>query len=142
MKNKIFNVIIFVAAVTLLSVLALYVKVGVTADSVAVLKTTGMTCGNCSSKITRALETLKGVAVTEVDIEGGWVVVGYDTKAVKPEVLVGKVNGAGFGSNVHVVLTPEQFKQLTGRAIGKKASPSGGCGGCGTSGGCGTKKQS
>jgi len=142
MKNKIFNVIIFVAAVTLLSVLALYVKVGVTADSVAVLKTTGMTCGSCSSKITRALETLKGVAVTEVDIEGGWVVVGYDTKAVKPEVLVGKVNGAGFGSNVHVVLTPEQFKQLTGRAIGKKASPSGGCGGCGTSGGCGTKKQS
>jgi len=142
MKNKIFNVIIFVAAVTLLSVLALYVKVGVTADSVAVLKTTGMTCGSCSSKITRALETLKGVAVTEVDIEGGWVVVGYDTKAVKPEVLVGKVNGAGFGSNVHVVLTPEQFKQITGRAIGKKASPSGGCGGCGTSGGCGTKKQS
>jgi len=142
MKNKIFNVIIFVAAVTLLSVLALYVKVGVTADSVAVLKTTGMTCGSCSSKITRALETLKGVAVTEVDIEGGWVVVGYDTKAVKPEVLAGKVNGAGFGSNVHVVLTPEQFKQLTGRAIGKKASPSGGCGGCGTSGGCGTKKQS
>jgi len=142
MKNKIFNVFIFVAAVTLLSVLALYVKVGVTADSVAVLKTTGMTCGSCSSKITRALETLKGVAVTEVDIEGGWVVVGYDTKAVKPEVLAGKVNGAGFGSNVHVVLTPEQFKQLTGRAIGKKASPSGGCGGCGTSGGCGTKKQS
>jgi len=142
MKNKIFNVIIFVAAVTLLSVLALYVKVGVTADSVAVLKTTGMTCGSCSSKITRALETLKGVAVTEVDIEGGWVVVGYDTKAVKPEVLVGKVNGAGFGSNVHVVLTPEQFKQITGRDIGKKASPSGGCGGCGTSGGCGTKKQS
>ena len=142
MKNKIFNVIIFVAAVTLLSVLALYVKVGVTADSVAVLKTTGMTCGSCSSKITRALETLKGVAVTEVDIEGGWVVVGYDAKAVKPEVLVGKVNGAGFGSNVHVVLTPEQFKQITGRAIGKKASPSRGCGGCGTSGGCGTKKQS
>jgi len=142
MKNKIFNVIIFVAAVTLLSVLALYVKVGVTADSVAVLKTTGMTCGSCSSKITRALETLKGVAVTEVDIEGGWVVVGYDTKAVKPEVLAGKVNGAGFGSNVHVVLTPEQFKQLTGRAIGKKVLPSGGCSGCGTSGGCGTKKQS
>jgi len=142
MKNRIINVVVLVSAVTLLSVLAFYVKVGVTADSVAVLKTTGMTCGSCSSKITKALEALKGVAITEVDVEGGWVVVGYDTKTIKPETLAEKVNGAGFGSNVHRVLTPEQFKQITGRDIGKQASPSGGCGGCGSNGGCGTKKQS
>jgi copper chaperone CopZ len=83
---------------------------------------------------------LKGVAVTEVDVEGGWVVVGYDSNAVKPEVLVEKVNGAGFGSKVQNVLTPEQFKQITGRYIGMKTSASGGCGGCGANGGCGTKK--
>jgi hypothetical protein len=40
------------------------------------------------------------------------------------------------------VLTPEQFKKSTGRDIGTRADPSGGCGGCGTNGGCGTKKQS
>lgn len=141
MKSRMSNVIILVAAVTLLSVLAFYVRIGATADSVAVLRTTGMTCSSCSSKITKALEALKGVAVTEVDVEGGWVVVGYDTKTVKPEVLAEKVCGAGFGSNVHVVLTPEQYKQITGRDIGKKAASSGGCGGCGTNGGCGTKKQ-
>ncbi len=140
MKNKTINVMILVAAVTLLSVLAFHVRVGATADSVAVLRTTGMTCGSCSSKISKALETLKGVAVTEVDVEGGWVIVGYDTETVKPEVLAEKVSGAGFGSNVHQVLTPAQFKQITGRDIGGNSLPSKGCGGCGPKGGCGTNK--
>jgi hypothetical protein len=70
MKNRIFNAAILISAVTLLSVLAFHVRTGATADSVAVLKTTGMTCGSCSSKITKALETVKGVSVTEVDVEG------------------------------------------------------------------------
>ncbi len=142
MKNRIVNVLILASAVILLSVLAFYVRIGATADSVAVLRTTGMTCGSCSSKITKTLETLKGVAVTEVDVEGGWVVVGYDTKTVKPDALAAQVSSSGFGSAVHMVLTPEQFKQITGRDIGKNATPSGGCGGCGPKGGCGTNKQS
>jgi copper chaperone CopZ len=141
MKNRIVNVVILVSVVTLLSVLAFYVKLGATADSVAVLRTTGMTCGSCSTKITKALEALKGVAITEVDIEGGWVIVGYDKKIVKPEALAEKVNGAGFGSNVHVVLTPERFKQVTGRNIGTKATSNSGCCG-GKGGGCGSNKNS
>lgn len=141
-SKKISTSLLVIGVITVLVVLAFRISVGATADSVAVLKTTGMTCGSCSSKITKALESLKGVAVTEVDVEGGWVVVGYDTKDVKPESLAEKVNGAGFGSKVHIVLTPEQFKQLTGRDIGNKASTSGGCGGCGTKGGCGSNKQS
>ncbi len=141
MKNKILNIVIVLIAVIFLAILAINVRIGATADSVAILRTTGMTCGSCSSRITKALETLKGVAATEVDVEGGWVVVGYDTETVKPEALAEKVSGAGFGSNVHQVLTPEQFKQITGRDIGKNASPSGGCGGCGTKGGgCGSGK--
>lgn len=139
MKNRIINVMIVVAAVTLLSVLALYARIGATANSVAILETTGMTCGSCSSKISRELESLQGVAVTEVDVEGGWVIVGYDTKTVKPETLAEKVRGAGFGSNVYQILTPEQFKQITGRDIGKKAASSSGCCG-GKGGGCGSNK--
>lgn len=140
MKKKIANAAVLIASVTLLAVLAFYVRVGSTADSVAVLKTTGMTCGSCSSKITTALESVKGVAGTEVDIEGGWVIVGYDTKSVKPESLAEKVNVAGYGSKVHVVLTPEQYKQMTGADFGKKPVLSG-CGGCGSGGGCGAKRQ-
>lgn len=140
-KSIIVNGIIIIVTVTILSVLGFYVTVGATADSVAVLRTTGMTCGSCSSKITKALESLKGVAVTEVDVEGGWVVVGYDTKTVKPDALAAQVTSTGFGSNVQMVLTPEQFKQVTGRDIGAKVIPSSGCCG-GKGGGCGTNKKS
>jgi periplasmic mercuric ion binding protein len=140
--SSIINSIIITVAAVFLVTLAFHVRTGTTADSVAVLKTTGMTCGSCSSRITAALEAQKGVAVTEVDLEGGWVIVGYDTKSVTPRTLAEKVSGTGFGSNVHQVLTPEQFKKMTGRDIGKNASPSGGCGGCGTKGGCGSNKNS
>lgn len=139
--KKISTSLLAITAFTFLVVLAFHVRVGATADAIAVLKTTGMTCGSCSSKISKSLETLKGVAVTEVDVEGGWVIVGYDTKTVKPESLAAKVTGAGFGSNVHVVLTPDQFKQITGRDIGVKADPASGCCG-GKGGGCGTNKKS
>jgi mercuric ion binding protein len=141
MKKKVVNGVFIITVITILSVLAVFVRIGATADSIAVLKTTGMTCGSCSSKITKALESLKGVAATEVDVEGGWVVVGYDTKDVKPESLAEKIIGVGFGSKVHVVLTPDQFKQLTGRDIGKKDTQSSGCCG-GKGGGCGSNKKS
>jgi copper chaperone CopZ len=140
-RSIITGILVTTAAVFLVT-LAMHVRIGATADSIAILKTTGMTCGSCSSRITAALEAQNGVAVTEVDVEGGWVVVGYDTKTVKPEALAEKINLAGFVSNVHQVLTPEQFKKITGRDIGKNASPSGGCGGCGTKGGCGSNKNS
>lgn len=139
MKTNTANIVVVLVAVTLLSLLGFYVRVGATADSVAVLKTAGMTCGSCSSKITTALQDVKGVAATEVDVEGGWVIVGYDTKMVMPDKLAEKVNGAGFVSGVYRVLTPEQFKQITGRDIGKRASQASGC--CGK-GGCGSGKQS
>jgi copper chaperone CopZ len=128
--------LLIVTAVALLLALAFHVRIGATADSVAVLRTTGMTCGSCSSKITKALQSLEGVAATEVDVNGGWVIVGYDTKAVKPEALAEKVKTTGFYSQVVEVVTPEQFRQITGRDVGKDES-SGGCGGCGPKGGCG-----
>lgn len=140
-KRYAINIILILVAVTMLVMLAFRVRAGASADSIAVFRTTGMTCGSCSDKITKVLAREKGVAVTEVDVAGGWVVVGYDTKSVKPEILAAKIVGAGFGSKVQTVLTPEQFKQLMGREIGKSASAAAGCGGCGPNGGCGTKKQ-
>jgi copper chaperone CopZ len=141
MRTKtICTTLLIVTSVTLLVVLAFRVRIGATADSIAVLRTTGMTCGSCSSRITKALERERGVAVTEVDVAGGWVIVGYDTKAVKPENLALKVTETGFGSKVYAVLTPEEFKQVTGREIGKNASAAKGCCG-GKGGGCGTQQQ-
>ncbi|UFS69811.1 heavy-metal-associated domain-containing protein [Geomonas sp. RF6] len=133
-SKKLFSAVLIITVVVLLGVLASYVRVGATADSVAILETKGMTCGSCSKKISTALQKLKGVAVTEVDVEGGWVIVGYDKKALQPDALVQKVTGAGFKSNLYAVVTPEHFKQVTGREVGKSATATSGC--CGK-GGCG-----
>jgi copper chaperone CopZ len=139
--KRISTSLLAILAVTVLVVLAFRVRIGATADSVAVLRTTGMTCGSCSSKITKALESVKGVAVTEVDVERGWVIIGYDTESVKPESLAEKVSGVGFTSKVAEVLSPERFKQITGRDVGQASVPSKGCCG-GKGGGCGGNKQS
>lgn len=136
--RKLSTVFLIIAACAVLGTLAFKVRIAATADAVAVLKTTGMTCDSCSVRITSELEKVRGVAVAEVDVAGGWVVVGYAAKDIRPEILAEKVRGAGFGSNVQAVLTPEQFRQVTGRDIGKKALSVGGCGGCGTKGGCGS----
>jgi copper chaperone CopZ len=134
--NTVINGIIISVATVFLIALAFRVNATTTADSIAVLKTSGMTCGSCSSKISTALEAQKGVAATEVNVEGGWVVVGYDTKTVSPDVLAQKVTATGFSSNVQLVMTPEQFKQSTGRYLGKKPDQGSGC--CGGKGsGCG-----
>lgn len=140
MKSKMVNLTLVAFALIVLGMLAFHVRVGSTADAVAILKTTGMTCGACSNTISKSLEKVKGVAVSEVDVEGGWVIVGYDDKIVRPELLADNVSKAGFGSTVHEVLTPEQFKQVTGRDIGRQAMAKTGCCG-GKNGGCGMNKN-
>jgi hypothetical protein len=61
--------------------------------------------------------------------------VGYDTESVEPDALAAQVSGTGFGSAVHMVLTPEEFKQKAGRDIGAKTARASGCCG-GKGGGC------
>jgi mercuric ion binding protein len=139
--KRISTALLVITSITFLVVLAFRVRAGVTADSVVVLQTAGMTCGSCSSKIAKTLESLQGVAVTEVDVNGGWVIVGYDTKSVKPEFLAEKVTASGFNSNVNRILTPDQFKQITGRNVGQDTTSTKGCCG-GASGGCGGNKPS
>jgi copper chaperone CopZ len=133
MKSKTFNICLVLAVITILGVCAFYVRVGATADAVVVLKTSGMTCGSCISKVTKALQGERGVAATEVDLEGGLVIAGYDSKQVKPEKLAQRVAATGFASSIQTVLTPEQFKKIVGRDIGKQSAGSGCCGakGCG-----------
>lgn len=140
-RKNLINLLLILVAVVMLVVLAFRIKPGATADAVAVIRTTGMTCGSCSEKITRALAREQGVAVTEVDVAGGLVVIGFDTKKANAESLAQQVTATGFDSRLQTVLTVEQFKQITGRDIGKSASSTGGCGGCGQKGGCGTNKQ-
>lgn len=135
MKNKTLNACLLLTVLVILGVCAFFVRIGATADAVVVLKTSGMTCGSCISKVTKALQAERGVAATEVDLAGGWVIAGYDSKQVAPERLAQKVAATGFASTVQTVLTPAEFKKLVGRDIGKQpAAGSGCCGGPGCGG--------
>jgi len=132
MKNSIINTALVLLAALLLAGLAVRVRAGATADSVAVLKTAGMTCGSCADRISTTLQGVKGVASTRVDLDGGQVIVGYDTRMVKPEALAENIKKAGFDSTVQAVVTPERYRQITGRDAGASAAtPPGCCGGCG-----------
>jgi copper chaperone CopZ len=130
-RTKIFNASLIVAVVAILAVLAVYVRIGATADAVAVLDTSGMTCASCIKDVTKTLQSQKGVAATEVDLEGGRVLAGYDSKQADPRRLAGKLTEKGFKSQVMAVLTPEQFQALSGHKIGEKGTGGKGCGsGC------------
>lgn len=126
-KGKIINIILVLAVIVLLGILAFFVRVKPTADNVAVLKTGGMTCGSCAGRIEKVLREKPGVTSVDVDVDAGRVVVAYDSKLAKPEVLAESVTGIGYGSSVLQTLSAEKYKALTGRDMGMKRSKSGGC---------------
>jgi periplasmic mercuric ion binding protein len=132
-KGKILNFFLVIAAIAILAVLAFSVRIRPTADNVAVLRTSGMTCGGCGSKVEKALQAKAGVASVEVDVDGGRVVVGYDSKKIGPELLASTVAGAGYRSRVAELLSVEQFRAITGREPGGKYK-SAGCGCCNKNG--------
>jgi copper chaperone CopZ len=128
MKNKVVNSCLLLVVFVVLGVFACYVRIGATADKVVVLKTAGMTCGKCGTKVNEALQSVQGVAATEVDLARGCVIAGYDSRQVAPEKLAQKVVAAGFVSKVQMVLTPEQFKKMAGHDICTPRTCSGSCG--------------
>jgi periplasmic mercuric ion binding protein len=131
-KAKIINYALVLAAITLLVVCALSVRFRPVADSVAILSTTGMTCGGCSADIDTALQGKNGVAAVEVDVERGQVVVGYNSKKIGPDELAATVTTAGYGSRIAQVLNARQFRSMTGRNPGEVRTGRTGCG-CGSS---------
>lgn len=115
-NRKILNILLIGVIAVVLVAFAFTVRVRASVDSYVVLKTAGMTCGSCSDKISRVLQKEKGVATVKVDVDQGVVVVGYDSKAQRPEVFAERVTGIGYGSRVMGVLSPEQYQKIAGGA--------------------------
>ena len=129
MKRKaLINTLLIFAAVVVVVVCAFSVRTEASLDSVAVLRTFGMTCGSCAARIEKALKAERGVGAVNVDVGGGQVVVGYDSKCIRPERIAEKVTGTGYGSSILQVLTAEQYRTMTGRSV-MAAAAGGGCGG-------------
>ena len=60
-------------------------------------KVTGMTCGGCTSKVSRVLKALTGVGDVDVSLADGEATVQYDERLTSPENLKSAVKGAGYG---------------------------------------------
>jgi len=61
------------------------------------LKVTGMTCGGCTSNVTRALKMINGVGDVDVSLAAGEATVQYDERLTSPDQLKSAVKGAGYG---------------------------------------------
>lgn len=132
-RTRLINAALVLLAMLVVGAFAFAVRLEAAADSVAVLRTHGMTCGSCASRIEQTLRHEKGVASVDVDVNAGRVVVGYDSKKVRPEAIAEQVTGSGYGSSILQVVTPEQYRSMTGQNIAASRQQ----GGCG-SGCCGT----
>lgn len=61
------------------------------------LKVTGMTCGGCSSKVSKALTAVHGVTKVDVSLAAGEAAIQYDERLTSQQALQSAVTGAGFG---------------------------------------------
>ena len=124
-KRKVVNLMLLSAVIGVLGVLALFVRVGSTADFVAVLKANGMTCGACVGRIEKCLRAKPGVASVQVDVDGGRVIVGYDSKLTKAELMAESITAIGYGSNVLENLSAEEYRRSTGKDIALQKTKAG-----------------
>ena len=65
-----------------------------------IMNVTGMTCGGCTSNVTRALQAIDGVRKVHVSLESGQASVQYDEGLTSPDNLQSAVKGAGYGLTV------------------------------------------
>ena len=63
------------------------------------LKVSGMTCGGCTSKVTRALEAISGVSDVKVSLADGEASVQFDEGLTSSEQLRSAVQRAGYTVN-------------------------------------------
>jgi len=60
------------------------------------IKISGMSCGGCTSSVTKALEQIDGVSNVEVILEPGQATVGFDEAKTNLAALNTAIEDAGF----------------------------------------------
>jgi copper chaperone CopZ len=62
-----------------------------------ILKVTGMTCGGCTSTVSRTLKSMPGVDDANVSLSAGEATVQYDERVTSPDKMKSAMEGAGYG---------------------------------------------
>ncbi|MBP3462142.1 MAG: copper-translocating P-type ATPase [Tyzzerella sp.] len=71
----------------------------------------GMTCAACSSAVERVTRKMDGVAESNVNLTTGLMTITYDETKVTPELIIKKVDRAGFGAELYVEENKEEKKE-------------------------------
>jgi len=69
-----------------------------------------MTCAACSSAVERVTRKMEGVTESNVNLTTGLMTITYDEARVTPELIVKKVDRAGFGAEIFVEEKKEDVK--------------------------------
>jgi len=78
------------------------------------LKVTGMTCGGCVTKVTRAIKAIDGVGDVKLSLSSGDATVQYDERLTSLEQLKSAVTHAGYGVSGAGSATEGQSKRGCG----------------------------
>jgi copper chaperone len=76
----------------------------------AQFQVTGMTCGGCITKVTRALKATTGVGEVKLSLSSGEAAVQYDERLTSPDQLTSAVTHAGYGVKGAGTATESQSK--------------------------------
>lgn len=78
------------------------------------IKVTGMTCGGCSSNVTKALNAVNGAVNVNVSLSDANATVEYDEKLTSPEQLKLAIKKAGYGVDSNESSPPSSDKGCCG----------------------------
>ena len=71
----------------------------------------GMTCASCSSAVERVTRKIPGVEHSEVNLATNKLTITYDEAAVTPDMIISKVDRAGFGAEQFVEKPREEIEK-------------------------------
>lgn len=71
----------------------------------------GMTCASCSAAVERVTRKLDGVSVSNVNLATNKMTITYDEKRVNPELIMNKVDRAGFSAVLEVPETKKEKQE-------------------------------
>lgn len=71
----------------------------------------GMTCASCSSAVERVTRKLPGVEHSEVNLATNKLTITYDEAVLTPDMIIAKVDRAGFGAEPFVEKPKEEIKK-------------------------------
>ena len=79
-----------------------------------IIRVTGMTCGGCSSVVTKALKAVNGVNEVNVSLSTAEATVQYDETLISPDQLKFPVKQAGYGVDASNTMQQAQGKSCCG----------------------------